>query len=369
MKKIVVFTTLSIFLLTGLGNANGTDINLTIAKLIDLTIQKSSDYKLKSISYEKSNLSLQKLKKFEERGDIAFPSNEVSVLFTTKLSEEVTNKTADLEKEKVQVDSKGFYFEIIKTKKSLEFAKKKLERAQEMLLQAKNKYETGIVAKTEVLSSEASVAAAEAELRSKQMQEKLAINNLNAFINEDLNKEIVVDYNIVYEKSDEVNLLEVIPNALSRNVGYLNAEMDYKIKHEQSKIVKEFPGAIKKAYPIYIGGVDTSSTEDLKIIELELQEATIQLAEAEKAVALGVNQIYESVKSLESQIDFIEKQVELTKEMYRLTKLQFDNGLVTQLQLNQSSDALYEAEQNLLNIYMDHLKAKLDFGFMTGYDI
>jgi outer membrane protein TolC len=118
---------------------------------------------------------------------------------------------------------------------------------------------------------------------------------------------------------------------------------------------------VKIALPVYTGGARRSQ---LKIEKLNLGKQDTQLAKKRDDIQAEISGLYLSLKEAWERIESSKMTVATAEKAYRLARLSLENGLATQLEVNESAVQLeqiqllyYSSVYEYLSLYFDWEKA------------
>jgi outer membrane protein TolC len=258
---------------------------------------------------------------------------------------------------------KSSFYQLLLTMEAQKYAEENLEMARDFFAKAKEKYESGEVAKFEMLRAKVEAAKADNQLKVVVNQVKLAKAQLNFFLARDKFQPIAIRGSL-RETPIELHLQELQARALSFRP---------EIKKERLAVKKENL-AKKQAFLSYLPDVSLGvarhridyepTTWDVTIsfevplffwqkINGEIAEVNANLAAAnerlkylELSVSLEVENAYYNAISLQNQIQLFEKEVlDEAEQVYQMSMISYQEGKIGSIELIESRRSLGELKQ------------------------
>lgn len=240
----------------------------------------------------------------------------------------------------IEIETKGYYYEVLIAEKSIEINESKLSKANEQLRVVNLKFNNGSATKAEVLNAEMAVQQSKTDLDSAM--DDLNIARLDLLNKLDLPFEteiILTDVELAYVPTTEIDINAAIEKAKLERAEILKAENDLELQKIETH-----------AYKAYY----TSNLRQHKSAVEKLKDAELNVPQAYKDVELDVRKSYLNLVKAERALVNMDKTVELSKEAARINKLLYDNGMATSLDVLEADTNLAQAEigrYNLLALY------------------
>jgi outer membrane protein len=121
--------------------------------------------------------------------------------------------------------------------------------------------------------------------------------------------------------------------------------------------------SVKIALPLYTGGARLA---EIQKDELNIDKKDVELRKKEDAVQTEVTQIYLTLKEARERIDSAEKVLEIAEKAFNIAQVSLQNGMITQIEVNESSVQLEQARLLQVSAIFDYLIAYFDWEKATG---
>ena len=290
-------------------------------------------------------------------------------------------------------NTKQAFFGILLAEHFVEVAQGSVKDAEDFYENVKIQHEVGMASQFDLLRSEVRLANLQPQLIKAKNNLEIAKLNLKTILGLDLSSEIETEGRLEYIPS-EIDLEECITKALSNRPELKQLNFQKRIAGEGLKMARAsgLPSvAISGQYnywadqfnfkedtwqnyyslnlvlsiPVFNGLSSSAKAAKSKAVikELELtQEGLIEMLKFE--VMQAVLKIKEAEQSLLSQ----EKNVEQAQESLRIAELNYNEGLVTILDVQQTQTALAQAKTNYSQALYDYSVARAELDKATGVD-
>ncbi len=290
-------------------------------------------------------------------------------------------------------NTKQAFFGILLAEHFVEVAQGSVKDAEDFYENVKIQHEVGMASQFDLLRSEVRLANLQPQLIKAKNNLEIAKLNLKTILGLDLSSEIETEGRLEYIPS-EIDLEECITKALSNRPELKQLSFQKRIAGEGLKMARAsgLPSvAISGQYnywadqfnfkedtwqnyyslnlvlsiPVFNGLSSSAKAAKSKAVikELELtQEGLIEMLKFE--VMQAVLKIKEAEQSLLSQ----EKNVEQAQESLRIAELNYNEGLVTILDVQQAQTALAQAKTNYSQALYDYSVARAELDKATGVD-
>lgn len=245
-------------------------------------------------------------------------------------------KMKELEKSKellnigIEIETKSLYYNVLVSEKTIEISEAKLNSAKEQLRVISLKFDNGAATKAEVLNGEMAVQQAQTDLDSANDDLNIAKLNLLNKLNLPFDTKVeLVDKDLSYVPTEEINLDEVIETAKEERPEILVAENNLEVQKIETH-----------AYTAYY----TSNLRQHKAAEEKLKDAELNIPQAYKDVELDVRKSYLNLIKAERALVNMDKTVELAREAARINKLLYENGMAASIDVIEADTNLAQAE-------------------------
>jgi len=333
-------------------------LKLTLEDALKLAEENNQQVKLSQLNLEKVKLGRQQFRyqdrKAQEEAEEFGMSLEKNFEYdyNFKITDKQTEIYLKLAEAGIDVTAKGIrfgveaaYYGALSARDNRILAEAAVERQQDLLRIAEAKYNTGAVAKTELLDAQVQLAKAEANLLSAKSQEEKAYINLKKLLGLPQGKPIELTDSFDYEPVDlDVTLDELIEDALKKRIDIISAESNYEI----AKLDFELN---RKVYP--------SNTFIYKQKQHAMEEARLQLEDTKAAVEAEVRQIWLDFEEAKANIPVLDKALEMAEESLRIAKLSYEAGLVRSVDVGAAQEALRQVELQKTGVIYNYNLARL----------
>ena len=287
--------------------------------------------------------------------------------------------------QQVKYDATNSYYDLLNKSNLLGLRRESVERYKMHLKNTTAQYEVGVVAKSDVLATQVSLADAEQNLIKAQNDYDIAMATLNNVIGLPLTTDIKVRTNLTYDKSP-LKMDETVDRALRNNPEVAQAKENVNVSQEEIKIAKadrlpsvalsasnswnnnEFPGAANSS------NIKAVLTTSWTIFDFDITKAKIRMAEAglEKAreqdrqkkdqIFLDARSYFLTMKAAEKNIETSKVAIERAEEDYKIAEVRYAAGVGTNLEVMDANEKLTTAKNNYYKALFDYntSKAKLD---------
>ncbi len=348
--------------LPGQANDSGPpELKLTLEEAVATAMENNpqigiakADREKKEIAYRQARDASQKIEDMPDytplgpSGKNSYESNKVRYL-VPKIAErqgEQAEKVYEVTVNGIKVQVEKAFYDLVQAREKQEIAENALKRADEQLRIAQLRFEVGSATKIEVLKAEAGQAAAQAALQVARNEYKQKMLELNKVLGIDLNT--VVDPQGEFEfVKEEYDLEGLLNTAMEEDISVIKACDAYEI----AKWTCDFDQSIY------------ANTWEARKNRQDMIAAELYLQQAQDDLVTRVHKAYSGYLALEEQYEYLLKTVELQKEAYELTRLSYEVGVATLTEVQEASDAVKEAEADLLNCIHQYNMLKSSFKY------
>lgn len=245
------------------------------------------------------------------------------------------------------------YFAVLQARNSLQVSRDTVDNYNKHLKNVRLQFETGVVAKSDVLASETSLANAQVNLIKAENSHVLAIANLNNAVGLPLDTELALKEGLRYEQYSRT-LEECSQYALANRPELAQYQAKVAIAGDDVKVARsgylpqvtfsatqdwydaEFPGNDNKNWAI--GLIAALNVFDSGLTRSKVRQAQEGMATAQEqagqkrdAVLLEVRQYYLSMREAEKRIEASQVGVNQAEENLRIAELRYSAGVGTNL--------------------------------------
>ena len=346
LKKIsfIFFIITAALLITA--NVSAVESALNLQSYLDLSLAENEEVKEAEMNLEAKEIALAKEKAEQE----VRPSTLLLEKAETEL--EIAARNLEITRDQITKNLINDFFNYYKAENSIAIHQKYQEILEEELENIKEKYEQGILIKSDLMQ-------AEVEL-------KTAASNLKAAVNNKKRAEFKVKQNLKMDYEDQLQL-NFRENELK------NWQLEESLK-------KLFETALKKRIEIKeaeankelqqinyrLAARDYRSDLDAKEAENELKNAENQLKLIKDKVKLDVNNKFLDHQDSTAEIERYQKLIESFKEALRVKILYFEEDYITGTELLETQVDLYQSEINYAHAQIDYYLSLAELYLSTG---
>lgn len=288
--------------------------------------------------------------------------------------------------------SKAF-FDVLLSQKQLDILNEDIVRLQRSLKDAYNRYQAGVVDKTDY--KQATISLNNSIATRKQTQEAIKskeaylkqIMGLNAGTNVILSydstryvSEAIIDTNqrLDYNNRIEYQLLQTSKSLQNLNVKYyrwgflpsLSAVGAYDLVY----LNKNFSGLYNNSYPSAYAGLTlslpifqgTKRLQNLSKAKLQVDRTDLDIVNSQNTINTEYVEALGSYKSNFTSWKLLSQNVDLAKDVYKVVSLQYREGIKTYLDVIIAQSDLRTAELNYYNALFQLLSSKIDLEKALG---
>ncbi len=301
---------------------------------------------------------------------------------------ELNLKVADLNieatRQQLKLDVTTYYYNVLQCRNELKVSQETVGDLAAHLKNVQAQYDVGIVAKSDLLSSEVQLANAQDSLIKAENQYELAVATLNNAIRLPLDSELILKEDLSYEKYD-VTLAACSRQALASRPEIAQYQTNIAIAREDVKIAQsglkpsvtfaaaqdwyddQLPGAKNSNWLVSL--TLSMNVFDAGLTHAQISQAQYSLAKAREqarqnqdAILLEVREDYLSMREAEKRIETSRVAVNKAAEDVKIAEVRYNAGIGTNLDVIDAVLALNEAKMNYFEALYDYNigKAKLD---------
>jgi len=297
-----------------------------------------------------------------------------------KLSLKVSDLSIEATKQQLKQTVTNDYFSVLQYRNNLAVSKETVGNYVDHLKNVQLQYDAGTVAKTDVLSSQVSLANAQASLIKAQNNYDLAVANLNNAIGLSLDTEVTLKEELKYEKY--TNTLD----ACSEYAIASRPEMaQYKAKVDSANAAvnvaksgyrpsvslfategwndDQFAGfdnntwsvGLTATWSIFDAGLTDSKVKQAKY---GVNTAEVQAGQERDTILLEVRQYYLSLREAEKRIETTQVAVNQAQENLKIAEVRYTAGVGTNLDVLDAVLALNQSKTNYIQALYDYNTSK-----------
>lgn len=325
------------------------------------------------------------------------PSFGVS-LKAARLSREMSEQNIQRTDEQVLYNVSSAFYRALVIQKQLNNLKLILSVSQKNLDAAVQKYENGLVKKTDVDKIRVTFNNTNSQVNQIELSYNQAVNTLKYFMGmpvdstitlpdelpENLTDETVqangssyiesrIDYQIqktsisLYEADKENSIAAYLPSlSFYANYNYQAMRSEFDIFKSSKDWYNNSAVGIQFSLPIFSGFSKLARVEQA---DLNLQKAEENLRLTEQSIKVELSNAYMQFRNALDNIKREKDNLELAESVYRNTQMEFSQGVSSSMDLVQTESTLRETQNNyfskLLNLYIAKLDLEKSRGNLT----
>jgi hypothetical protein len=259
----------------------------------------------------------------------------------------------EIDLNKLVYDTTKVYHSVLQAQEALVIAEENLRIQNEILANTRKKFDLGMVAKMDVLSSESAAQDAVVKVNAASSGLKSAKMSFNIQLDLPLMQDVSLTDALQMADAPEIDLKASIAAALT-NRNELR-QLQFVVEKEQLEITD-------------LATVSRYGSEYLTAA-LELKTAEKSLKDTKAYIELEIRTKYENIQNLAEEIASIEKAAANAKEGYRLADLSYNAGMNTLVDVQNVQLASYQAQLGLAAKILEYNLAISDFEIATGYGV
>ena len=270
--------------------------------------------------------------------------------------------------QQVKYDATKAYYDVLDKSNTVNFSRESVERYKTHLKNTTAQYEVGVVAKSDVLATQVSLADSEQALITAQNAYNVSQATLNYVLGLPQTTEIKVRDNLTYTKYN-LQMNDSISRALQNNLNIVQADLDIKAAQQGFKAAKagylpqvtlqiwnswddsSFPGAgnsnlqatLTTSWTAFDSGVTKSQ---VKIAEADLERKQEKDRDTKDNIILKTREYFLNMEAAEKNIATSQVAVERAEEDYKIYEVRYAAGVGTNYDVMKAHEDLTKAKMN-----------------------
>ncbi len=286
--------------------------------------------------------------------------------------------------QEVKYDATKAYYDVLDKSNTVAYSLESVERYKTHLKNTTAQYEVGVVAKSDMLATQVSLADAEQALIKAQNGYSVSLATLNNVLGLPHYTEIKVRDNLTYTKRS-LTLDESLSRAFTNNLSIAQSGLDIKTAEEGYKVARagylptlkvglsnswespDFPGAKNSvlsagatlSWSVFDSGITKAS---VKVAETDMERKREKDRETKDSIALKTREYFLNMEAAEKNIATSKIAVERAEEDYKIYEVRYAAGVGTNYDVMKAHEDLTKAKTNYYTaLYNFNLaKAQLD---------
>ncbi len=321
-------------------------IEFDLQKYLEISINESRELKEAEINIAEKEIALEK--------EMAEQELRPSPLLLKKAEVELklAEKKADVVEDEIINQLVNDFFNYYKADNLVSIHRKYSNILEKELENIKDKYEQGILIKTDLLKAESELEKAESNLQKAINNKKKLAFKLKQNLNLDYRSELSIHFKeaALNDWKLNKNFEELLQTAFKNRLEIKEAKANIELKEISYKI----------------SSADYSSQLSEKNAENELMKAKNRLEIVKDKISLDVNNKYLNHQSTGEDKEHFKKLIQSLREALRTKKLYFEADYVTGTELLETQVDLYHAEINYSHSEIDYYLSLAELSLSTG---
>ncbi len=274
------------------------------------------------------------------------------LLEKSKTELEIAERNLEITRDQVTTNLINDFFNYYKAENSIAIHQKYQEILEEELENIKEKYEQGILIKSDLMQAEVELKTAASNLKAAVNNKKRAEFKLKQNLKLDYEDQLQLDFreNELKNWQLEEDLKELFKTALNKRIEIKEGEGNKELQQINYQLAAR----------------DYSSDLDEKEAENELKNAENQLELIKDKIKLDVNNKYLDHQDSIAEIERYQKLIKSFEEALRVKKLYFEEEYITGTELLETQVDLYQSEINYVHAQIDYYLSLAELYLSTG---
>jgi outer membrane protein len=282
------------------------------------------------------------------------------------------------------------FYAVVLNREIISVHESSIQRAENYLQIAEKRFSTGNVSKLDLLRAQVQLkntGSALAEAKDNLAKSKIYLSKVVGSKDTVMNIAGSMNHEPVEEKDEELiskaesvrsdlNILQAqldmnemgIRIARSGNKPSLYAFSGYSVQNgfnpmEPEKFVENWNAGVQLSIPLFDGFSTKHKVEEARI---ELQKTKLQKEEILDMIRIQIQQALISLHQAEEKITTQEGNIVLSREALRIAEIQYQNGIVSSLELMDAQQALTQSELLYTQAVFNHVMSKLELCKAVG---
>jgi len=291
---------------------------------------------------------------------------------------ELSNQSVELVKQKLSQLALGNYFTLVYLQEAIKIKLEQLNTLNEHLRFVKKKQETGSATEYDILTTQVRISSIENQMTDLKTAVQIQVCQLNSLLGQpqSTSHQVKRELNIVEPSLQSDSLIaEAMKNRqemkMAQEKGKM-AELHYSLTNSQNNpiIAAYLSGGVKNGYTPYLYDPKANFVAGIgltvpifdgkrKIYNLVQAQSAIQVSNQETEIARRtiVDEVVEAkanVEASQKKVGQSELQLHQAMQAYLLAKVQFDSGVITNLELIEGSTTVSESRLSVLKSKIDY---------------
>lgn len=321
-------------------------VNYNFDSYLENTLNQSRELREAEINLSKKKIDLEK----EEAEQEIKPSP--LLLKKAELELEIAAKNLEIRKDEITKNLISDYFNYYKAKNLVQVHQKYKEILEEELENIEDKYQQGLLTKSDLMQAEVELKRAEKNLVNAKNNKKASDFKIKQNLNLNYKKDLELKFE--EEKFNNWTLAENLDQLFA-------AALSNRIEIEEAEVNKSLQEINYK-----IAAADYSPNLTEKEAEIDLINARNKSELIKDQIQLDVNNKYLTYQDSKENLKHYQKMIESFTEALRIKRLYFDEDYITGTELLETQVDLYQTEVNYSHAQIDYYLSLAELYLSTG---
>lgn len=278
-------------------------------------------------------------------------TNRTIVQKTRDFIEANIDNNYQAEMNSIEQTTRKLYYGVLQAQENVRVSRESVEIEKQLLETAKKKHALGMLSDLALTSQEYSLTSAESTLSQAEQTLLSAQSSFNMLMNIPTDTELTLTTPLEQAEAELPTLEEAIDSMLQNNLSLKYIDYGIEVSELQYNSLR---------YTI------ATSSGTYKKAEVAYQNAKLGFEQAKSSMKTDMRTSYYNLADLENQIKTFQSTIALTEKSLAVQETQFELGMITLSDVNQTKLTLQQAKQGLTNAIVTYNNALSDFSFSMG---
>ncbi|MFS8534116.1 MAG: TolC family protein [Limnochordales bacterium] len=257
----------------------------------------------------------------------------------------LAERSLALAQQRVAFAVEGAYYDVLRLQNLLAVMDDALEAARRQLAVAESRFRTGVATQIDVLRAQTSLMQTEAERAQLADNLALVLARFRQTVGLDPDAAVELDETAVTYEPVPMTLEEAIAEGLRNRLELAQVRLAVEVAEKELELATN------------------DYTPELTRLQaaIRLEQARLQLRQAEQGIALDVQRAYNAVQDAYRRIAVTEQRLKEMEENWRVVQALYEARMATDLEVLQAQTGLTEARSAAIHAVFDYNVARADF--------
>src|SRR5690606_22005750 len=257
----------------------------------------------------------------------------------------LAERSLALAQQRVAFAVEGAYYDVLRLQNLLAVMDDALEAARRQLAVAESRFRTGVATQIDVLRAQTSLMQTEAERAQLADNLALVLARFRQTVGLDPDAAVELDETAVTYEPVPMTLEEAIAEGLRNRLELAQVRLAVEVAEKELELATN------------------DYTPELTRLQaaIRLEQARLQLRQAEQGIALDVQRAYNAVQDAYRRIAVTEQRLKEMEENWRVAQALYEARMATDLEVLQAQTGLTEARSAAIHAVFDYNVARADF--------